>query len=72
MGWLTQPYYEQGKAEGEVLGEAKILTRLLEKRFGGIPASVRQRIFEADVRSIEVWVERAFDAPDLQSIFASN
>jgi hypothetical protein len=80
MGWLTQPYYDKGKAEGEAKGkaegeakgEAKILARLLERRFGTLPGPLRQRIFAADVGSIEAWVERAFDAPDLQSIFDSN
>jgi hypothetical protein len=73
MGWISQPYYEQGIAEGqakgEAKGEAKIFTRLLEKRFGVIPAALRQRIFAADVSSIDVWVERVFDAHDLESIF---
>jgi hypothetical protein len=72
MGSLTQPYYDKGKAEGEAKGEAKILTRLLERRFGTLSDPLRQRIFAADVGSIEAWVERAFDAPDLQSIFDSN
>ena len=72
MGWLTQPYYDKGKAEGEATGEAKILTRLLERRFGTLPDPLRQRIFAADVGSIETWVDRAFDAPDLQSIFDAN
>jgi predicted transposase/invertase (TIGR01784 family) len=80
MGWLTQPYYDKGKAEGraegraegEARGEAKILARLLEIRFGAIPAALHQRIFAADVASIETWVERAFEAPDLQSVFDSN
>jgi len=80
MGCITQPFYDQGKAEGkaegraegkaegEAQGEAKVLTRVLERRFGTLPAAVRQRIFAADVVAIEAWVERAFDAPDLQSI----
>jgi predicted transposase/invertase (TIGR01784 family) len=84
MGCITQPFYDQGKAEGkaegraegkaegEAQGEAKVLTRVLERRFGTLPAAVRQRIFAADVVAIEAWVERAFDAPDLQSIFDSN
>ena len=76
MGWITQPYYEKGLAEGEArgeaMGEAKVFIRLLEKRFGPIPTSLRERIFGANVGSIEAWVERAFDAPDLQSIFESN
>lgn len=72
MGWLTQPYYDQGKAEGLAEGEAKILARLLEKRFGVVPDLVRQRIFSADAQCIEAWFERALDAPDLQAVFDSN
>ena len=80
MGWLTQPYYDKGRTEGlaegeakgEGKGEAKILTRLLEKRFGVVPLAFQQRIFAAEARAIETWVERAFDAPDLQSIFDTN
>jgi predicted transposase YdaD len=80
MGWLTQPYYDKGLAEGEARGEAigeargeaKILTRLLEKRFGAIPIAVRQRVFAADTTSIEAWSERVLDARDLQSVFDTN
>jgi hypothetical protein len=72
VGWFTQPYYDKGLAEGEMKGEAKILARLLEKRFGAIPAALHQRIFAADIASIEAWFERAFDAHDLQSFFESN
>ena len=80
MGWITQPYYDkgrvegkaEGKAEGKLEGEARILSRLLAKRFGLVPDSVRERIFAADVEMIEQWVERSFDAPDLQSVFEAN
>jgi hypothetical protein len=79
MGWLTQPYYDKGKAEGlaEGLAEGKTivangLARLLEKRFGVVPDLVRQRIFSADTQCIEAWFERALDAPDLQAVFDSN
>lgn len=72
MGWLTQPYYDKGKAEGRTEGEARVLTRLLENRFGAVPNSIRQRIFSANVGEIDSWVERAFHAPDLQSVFESN
>ncbi len=76
VGWLTQPYYEKGIAEGKDKGKteggARVLARLLEKRFGTIPNSVRQRIFSASVNEIESWAVRAFDARDLQSVFESN
>jgi predicted transposase/invertase (TIGR01784 family) len=80
MGWFSQPYYdkgkaagkEEGKAEGLAEGEAKILAHLLEKRFGALPGSLHQRIFTADTATLETWVERVLDAPDLQSVFTPN
>jgi hypothetical protein len=44
----------------------------LEKRFGVAPSSLRERIFAADVGQTDAWVERAFDAPDLYSIFDTH
>jgi hypothetical protein len=67
MGWWTQPYYEKGVAEGEA-SVARVLTRLLEKRFGVVPSTLRERIFAADVGQIEAWFDRAFDARDMDSI----
>ena len=80
MGCITQPFYDrgmaeglaEGKAKGKAEGEARILCRLLERRFGVVPEHLRHRIFAADVHAIESWVERAFDAPDLNSVFDSN
>jgi hypothetical protein len=68
MGWMTQPYFDKGKAEGE----ATILVRLIEKRFGDVPPHLRQRIFAADVATVEAWVDRVLDANDLQSVFETN
>lgn len=80
MGWLTQPYYEKGKAEGraegrsegKVEGEATLLERLLERRFGELPPSLRERILAADATAIESWAERFLNATDLHSIFETN
>jgi hypothetical protein len=76
MGWVTDPYYEKGKAEGFAKGMAEGmaegLAKVLERRFGAIPAALRQRIFDADVETLDLWVERAFEAPDLQAVFEAN
>jgi flagellar biosynthesis/type III secretory pathway protein FliH len=72
----TQTYFDQGKAEGRTEGrtegEAKMLVRVIEKRFGVVPPQLRQRIFSADVATLEAWAERLLDSPDLQSVFESN
>jgi predicted transposase YdaD len=87
MGHLTQPYFAKGLAEGRfeglaegrakglvegrAEGEAIALVRLLEKRFGVLPAPLRQRVFSADLGSIEAWFGQAIDGPDLESVFKS-
>lgn len=74
MGWLTQPYFEdgveKGRAEGRTEGEAKSLVRVLEKRFGALPEPLRAQVFEADMPTLDAWLDRVFDAPDLQAVFA--
>jgi Putative transposase, YhgA-like/Domain of unknown function (DUF4351) len=67
-GWITQPYFDKGKAEGE----ANILVRLIERRFGDVPSHLRQRIFAADVATLEKWADRVLDARDLQAMFESS
>jgi predicted transposase YdaD len=61
----------EGLAEGRMEGEAKVLVRLLEKRFGEVSAKLRERIFASDIATIEAWFDRALEACDLQSIFQS-
>ncbi|MBV8805022.1 MAG: DUF4351 domain-containing protein [Sinobacteraceae bacterium] len=84
MNWITQPYVEkamaqgmaqglaEGKAQGRAEGEANALLRLLEERFGTIPTHATQRIFAADVASIQEWFKRAIHASDIDSVFAAK
>ncbi|HEY2402391.1 MAG TPA: Rpn family recombination-promoting nuclease/putative transposase [Steroidobacteraceae bacterium] len=72
MGWITQPYFEDGLEQGRTEGQAKSLVRLLEKRFGTLPEHLRARIFDADAQSLDAWFDRGFDAPDLQAVFADT
>jgi predicted transposase YdaD len=55
----------EGLAEGRMEGEAKVLVRLLEKRFGEVSAKLRERIFASDIATIEAWFDRALEACDL-------
>jgi Putative transposase, YhgA-like len=72
VGYLTQSFYDKGRTEGETRGEARMLIRFLENRFGGVPDSVRRRIFSATASEIDSWGNRVCHATDLQSIFDSN
>jgi hypothetical protein len=76
MGWITQPYFEdgleQGRVQGRTEGQAEWLVRLLEKRFGTLPEHLRARVFDADAQSLDAWLDRVFDAADLQAVFADT
>jgi hypothetical protein len=65
MGHFSEQFVEQGRAEGE----AKVLVRLLEKRFGPIPPSIYDRIFASDVITIDAWIDRVLEARELLSVF---
>jgi predicted transposase/invertase (TIGR01784 family) len=69
MGHFSEEFVKQGRAEGEARGEANALVRLLEKRFGGISRSLRDRIFASDIVTIKAWFDRAIEARELQSVF---
>lgn len=89
MGHFSEPFVEQGRAEGRqqghaegrqqgraegrqqgrAEGEARALVRLLEKRFGPMPSDLQQRIFASSVTTIETWLDRALEAPELLRVF---
>lgn len=78
MSTLTDQWVEQGlekglergRAEGRAEGRAMSLTRLLERRFGRLPAALRARIDSADADTLDRWLDRVLDAADLDGIFA--
>ena len=74
MGQITQPAFDEGQKQGFIQGEAKgkaeALARLLTRRFGALPATVRQRVFAADVDVLDRWLDAAIDAPTLEAVFA--
>ncbi|MBF0110951.1 MAG: DUF4351 domain-containing protein [Magnetococcales bacterium] len=64
--------YGAGKWEGEQIGEAKILTRQLKRRFGTVPDWASEKIAKADLSSLEDWSLRIFDAQSLDDVFSDK
>ncbi len=57
---------QAGKAEGE----AKALLRVLELRFGAVPADLRSRAQHATLEQLDRWLDRALDVARVEDVFA--
>lgn len=60
---------DEGREEGRVEGEAAVVRRLLERRFGPLPESARNRLAAADADTLLVWADRLLDAATLEDVF---
>ncbi|MEO5329750.1 MAG: DUF4351 domain-containing protein, partial [Magnetococcus sp. THC-1_WYH] len=60
------------RQEGEQIGEAKILTLQLQRRFGTVPEWASEKIAKAELPSIEEWSLRIFDAQSLDDVFSDK
>ena len=69
-----QQWLLEGRQEGEQMGrragEAALLLRLLERRFGPLPDWAKDRIASADTVSLEEWGFRVLDAGSLEIVLA--
>lgn len=61
---------EEGRREGLQQGEARLVLRLLKRRFGPLPPDVRARVEVADADTLLVWGERVLSATTLEQVFA--
>ena len=69
----TNPKWVQMvRQESEQKGEAKILTRLLQRRFGNLPEWANDKIAKAELPSLEEWSLRIFDAQSLDDLFSDK
>jgi hypothetical protein len=59
---------QRGEQRGRRLGEAALLLRLLERRFGALPDWARDRVLVADTVMIEEWGLRVLDAASLEAV----
>jgi predicted transposase YdaD len=71
-GWQEgrQEGRQEGEQRGRQQGEAALLMRLLERRFGALPAWVQDRIATADTTALEEWGLRVLDAGSLADVLA--
>ncbi len=60
---------EKGEALGEVKGQAKLLLRQIERRFGPVDAEITRRIQSARARDLETWSLNILDATTLPDVF---
>ncbi len=67
--WVQQQRQEYERS-GARQGEAAMLLRLLERRFGALPDRDRERVLAADTATIEEWGLRVLDADSLEAVFA--
>ena len=61
---MKQGGLKRGKAEG--------LTRLLERRFGLLPATARNRIAAAGPGELDSWLDRVLDADSLDAVLGRS
>ncbi len=60
------------KKEGQVEGEALVLTRLLQLKFGSLDDGSRQRIAEADSKTLLRWADRILTAEKFSEVFGDD
>jgi len=59
---------QEGRQEGRREGEARILIRLLTRRFGEVPEAVERRIKSADADTLLEWSDRVLTARSLEDV----
>lgn len=61
---------KRGLQQGVLKGEAKVVQRQLQRRFGPLPEWVEERLQGAGEAQLERWAERLLEAPTLAEVFA--
>ena len=60
---------QQGLEQGLRKGEAELLKRQLEHKFGPLSDELRRRIDEADAKQLLLWGERVLTAERVEEVF---
>jgi hypothetical protein len=65
----NEHFYDTGKTEGIVEGEAKVVLRLLDRKFGPLDDSALTRIRSATADQLLEWADRVLRADRLEEVF---
>jgi hypothetical protein len=65
----VKEWEEQWLRKGRQEGGAELLLRLLERKFGPLDVSIRQRIAQADTDRLFAWGERVLTAERLEDVW---
>ena len=63
---------EEGREEGAKAGRRSTLTRLLTRRFGPLSEEAHQGMQGATLVQLDLWFDRAIDAPTLKAVFGNH
>ncbi len=63
---------QEGLQAGRQAGEAALLLRLLERRFGALPDAARERVLAANIAALEEWGIRILEAGSLDDVFGDK
>jgi len=64
--------YDKMVAEERAKGQANMLLRLLQKRFGELPPEIATRVRTASVPDLDRWTDRILDARSLAAVFTAQ
>lgn len=62
-------WQEERRRQGCRDGEARMLLRLLERRFGAVSPEARASVDRADTDTLSIWAERVWTARQLDDVF---
>jgi flagellar biosynthesis/type III secretory pathway protein FliH len=62
----------EGMQQGKLDGEAILLERQINKRFGTVSEETRTRLKTAITEQLELWADHVLDAPTLDAVFAEH
>lgn len=66
---IAEQVAEQKRQEGRLDGEATLLRKMLELKFGALPEWAEQRFAQADASLLEQWAMQLLNAASLEDVF---